>query len=150
MKSLKLRFLLSFVGLMTIVNLFSQDKHDYATPLGKSIFYREVRDANRVLLRMSEVGPISKGMDGIVLVFNMRQDLSRITRPLKLISFNSTSEEANSHLEIYYHEGTITIRRKTYPNSEFYYDYNLYDPMFTVDEGVVQWEVHLYLSLIHI
>ena len=102
---------------MTIVNLFSQDKHDYATPLGKSIFYREVRDANRVLLRMSEVGPISKGMDGIVLVFNMRQDLSRITRPLKLISFNSTSEEANSHLEIYYHEGTITIRRKTYPLS---------------------------------
>ena len=55
MKSFKLRFLLSLVGLMTIVNLFSQDKHDYATPLGKSVFYREVRDANRTVLRMSEV-----------------------------------------------------------------------------------------------
>ena len=146
MESLKLRFLLSLVGLMTIVNLFSQDKHSYATPLGKSIFYREVRDANRTVLRMSEASSISTGMDGLVLVFNMRQDLSKITRPLKLVSFNSTSEEANSHLEIYYHKGTITIRRKTYPNSAFYYAYNLYDPMFTVDAGVVQWEVHLYFT----
>ena len=91
MKSFKLRFLLSLVGLMTIVNLFSQDKHDYATPLGKSVFYREVRDANRTVLRMSEVGPITSGTDGLVLVFNMKQNLSQITRPLKLVSFNSTS-----------------------------------------------------------
>lgn len=146
MKNFKLRFLLFLAGLMTIVNLFSQDKHNYATPLGKSIFYREVRDANRTVLRMSEVGPISAGVDGLVLVFNMRQDLSKVTRPLKLVSFNSTSEEANSHLEIYYHQGTITIRRKTAPNSAYYYDYNLYDPMFTVDGGVVQWEVHLYFT----
>mgnify|MGYP000774227782 CR=1 FL=1 len=138
------RILLGFLLLSS--GVYAQDKHSYATPLGKSIFYREVRDANRVLLRMSEVGPISKGMDGVVLVFNMRQDLSKLTHPLKLISFNSTYEEANSHLEIYYHKGTITIRRKTYPNSKFYYDYNLYDPMFTVDEGVVQWEVHLYFT----
>lgn len=146
MKCSKLRCILFLVGLMTIVNLFSQDKHSYATPLGKSIFYREVRDANRTVLRMSEVGPITAGVDGLVLVFNMRQDLSKVTRPLKLVSFNSTSEEANSHLEIYYHQGTITIRRKTYPNSTYYYDYNLYDPMFTVDGGVVQWEVHLYFT----
>lgn len=146
MKCFKLRCILFLVGLMTIVNLFSQDKHSYATPLGKSIFYREVRDANRTVLRVSEVSPITAGTDGLVLVFNMRQDLSKVTRPLKLVSFNSTSEEANSHLEIYYHQGTITIRRKTAPNSAYYYDYNLYDPMFTVDGGVVQWEVHLYFT----
>ena len=49
-------------------------------------------------------------------------------------------------MEIYYHQGTIAIRRKTAPNSAYYYDYNLYDPMFTVDGGVVQWEVHLYFT----
>ena len=36
MKNFKLRCVLSLVGLLTIVNLFSQDKHDYITPLGKS------------------------------------------------------------------------------------------------------------------
>lgn len=104
------RILLVFLLLSS--GVYAQDKHSYATPLGKSIFYREVRDANRTVLRMSEVGSISAGTDGLVLVFNMRQDLSKVTRPLKLVSFNSTSEEANSHLEIYYHQGTITIRRK--------------------------------------
>ena len=48
--------------------------------------------------------------------------------------------------QIYYSAGTITIRRKTSPNSEYYYDYNLYDPMFTLDQGVTQWEVHLYFT----
>lgn len=146
MKSFNLRCILSLVGLMAMANLFSQDKHSYATPLGKSIFHREVRDANRTVLRMSEVSPITAGIDGIALVFNMRQDLSLVTRPLKLVSFNSTFEEANTHLEIYYDKGTITIRRRTAPNSAYYYDYNLYDPMFTVDKGVVQWEVHLYFT----
>lgn len=146
MKSVKLRCILLLVGLMTIANSFSQDKHNYATPLGKSLFHREVRDANRTVLRMSEIGPVSAGTDGLVVVFSMKQDLSLVTRPLKLLSFNSTSEEANSHMEIYYHEGTITIRRKTSPNSEYYYDYNLYDPMFTIDGGAAQWEVHLYFT----
>ena len=59
MKSFNLRCVLFLVGLMTVVNLFSQDKHSYATPLGKSIFHREVRDANRTVLRMSEVSPIT-------------------------------------------------------------------------------------------
>ena len=76
MESFKLRCVLLLVGLMTIMNLFSQDKHDYATPLGKSVFYREVTDANRTVLRMSEVGPLSAGVDGLVVSFNMRQNLS--------------------------------------------------------------------------
>ena len=37
-------------------------------------------------------------LDGLVVSFNMRQNLSQVTRPLKLLSFNSTSEEANSCL----------------------------------------------------
>lgn len=146
MNNFKSRCILSLVGLMTIVNLFSQDKHDYATPLGKSLFYREVRDANRTVLRMNEISPLTSGMDGLVIVFNMRQNLSEVTRPLKLVSFNGSAEENNSHLEIYYHQGTITIRRKIASNSAYYYDYNLYDPMFTVDQGVSQWEVHLYFT----
>ena len=32
------------------------------------------------------------------------------------------------------------------PRSELYYDYNLYDPMFTVDEGVTTWEVRLFFT----
>lgn len=146
MKNFKLRLVLSLIGLMAITHLFSQDKHSYATPLGKSVFYREVRDANRTVLRMSEVGPITSGTDGLVVVFNMRQNLKQVTRPLKLLSFNSTAEEENSHLEILYHKGTITIRRKMAPNSAYYYDYDLYDPMFTTDNAVVQWEVRLYFT----
>ena len=146
MKNFKLRCVLSLVGLLIIVNLFSQDKHDYITPLGKSLFFREVRDANRTILRMSEISPVTSGMDGLVVVFSMRQNLSQVTRPLKLVSFNSTVEENNSHLEVYYYDGTITVRRKTSPNSAYYYDYNLYDPMFTVDRGVSQWEIHLYFT----
>lgn len=146
MKNFKLRCVLSLVGLLTIVNLFSQDKHDYITPLGKSLFFREVRDANRTVLRMNEISPVTSGVDGLVVVFNMRQNLSQVTRPLKLVSFNSTAEENNSHLEVYYYDGTITVRRKTSPNSAYYYDYNLYDPMFTVDQGVSQWEIHLYFT----
>ena len=117
MKSLNLKFVLLLVGLMTVINLYAQDKHNYATPLGRSVFHKEVRDANRMVLRMSEVSPLSSGID-----------------------------EANSHLEIYYHEGTITLRRRMAPKSELYYDYNLYDPMFTVDEGVTTWEVHLFFT----
>ena len=128
MKNFKLRCVLSLVGLLTIVNLFSQDKDDYITPLGKSLFFREVRYANRTVLRMNEISPVTSGMDGLVVVFNMRQNLSQVTRPLKLVSFNSTAEENNSHLEVYYYDGTITVRRKTSPNSAYYYDYNLYDP----------------------
>lgn len=138
-KILLMLFLLPF-------GVYAQDKHNYATPLGRSVFHKEVRDANRMVLRMSEVSSLSSGIDGLTVVFSMRQNLNQVTRPLKLLSFNSTSEEANSHLEIYYHEGTITLRRRMAPKSELYYDYNLYDPMFTVDEGVTTWEVHLFFT----
>lgn len=144
MGNLKLRCALSLVGLMAIMSLFSQDKHDYITPFGKTLLYREVTDANRTILRMSEISPISTGIDGLVVSFNMRQNLSLVTRPLKLLSFRSM-EEADSYLEIYYHNGTITIRRKMNSGSSYYYDYNLYDPMFTVDAGVTQWDAPSFL-----
>lgn len=146
MKYFKLRSLLLVIGLMAITSLFSQDKHDYATPLGRSVFYRDVRDANRTVLRMNEASSITAGTDGLTVVFNMRQDLSQVSRPLKLLSFNSTAEEENSHLEIYYQDGTFNVRRKMSPNSPYYYDYKLYNQMFTVDQGVSQWEVHLYFT----
>lgn len=145
MKNLNLKLALLLVGLITTTNLFSQDKHNYATPLGKSLFYREVRDANRISLKMSEISALSAGMDGLMVSFNMKQDLSLVSRPLKLLSFTSDNEE-NSYLDVFYDKGTITLRRKMFPGSECYYDYNLYDPMFTVDKGITQWEVHLYFT----
>ena len=145
MKNFNLRFQLFLVGLMTFLNIFSQDNHNYGTPLGKSLFYREVRDANRTILRMSEIAPVTSGMDGLTVVFNMRQNLSQLSRPLKLLSFTNGTEE-NSYLDIFYDSGTIVVRRKLSSGSNNYYDYILYDPMFTVNQGVSQWEVHLFFT----
>lgn len=145
MKHFNLKFVLLLVELVTVVNLFSQDKHDYVTPLGKSLFYKEVKDANRISLKMNEISAPSTGMDGLVVSFNMKQDLSLVSRPLKLISFTNDNE-ANSYLDVFYDKGTITLRRKMHPGASSYYDYNLYDPMFTVDKGITQWEVHIYFT----
>lgn len=145
MKSTKLRIILSLVGLMMITNLFSQDNHNYYTPAGRGLFYREVTDANRTILRMNEVSEPTSGVNGIVLTFNMRQDLSKVVRPLKLLSFTHTTE-ANSFIDVFYDAGTITLRRKIADGSPYYYDYNLYDPMFTVDQGVTQWEVRFFFT----
>ena len=51
-KILLMFFLLPF-------GVYVQDKHNYATPLGRSVFHKEVRDANRMVLRMSEVSSLS-------------------------------------------------------------------------------------------
>lgn len=126
-------------------NTFAQDDHNYLTPLGNSLYYKEVQDANRMVLGMNEVKAMSAGKDGLTVVFSMQQDLSKVTGPLKLLSF-TIDTEANSFIDIFYDDATITIRRKFRPGSPYYYDYNLYDPMFTVDSGVTKWEIHLYFT----
>ena len=49
-------------------------------------------------------------------------------------------------MDLFYNAGTFTVRRKYNPGSEYYYDYHLYDPMFTIDSGAVMWEVHLFFT----
>lgn len=133
------------VCLLFCYELYSQDNHNYLTPMGNSLYFQNVTDANRKILSMNEIAPVSESKDGLTVVFSMRQDLSKVTRPLKLLSFTATTED-QSHLDIFYDSGTITIRRKMAPGSSLYYDYNLYDPMFDVSSGVVTWEVHLYFT----
>lgn len=125
--------------------IFSQDKHGYITKLGTNLFYREVQDANRTVLKMNEIRPITAGMDGLTVTFNFTVNLRLVTKPLKLLSFTNSSE-SNSYIDFFYDSGTITVRRKYGPGSEYYYDYQLYDPLFTIDSGVVMWEIYIFFT----
>lgn len=145
MKINKLRFLLLLMSLAIIVEVWAQDKHDYVTPSGKSVFFRDVVDANRTVLRMNEISPLTTDKDGLMVSFDMRANLSLITRPLKLLSFTLETEE-QSFLDVFYDKGTLTFRRKYSSGSSFYYDYNLYDPLFLVEAGEMTWEVHLFFT----
>lgn len=144
-KYLKITIALFFFKGLFISSVFSQDKHGYITRLGKNLFNREVRDANRTILGMNEIQTVTTGMDGLTVTFYLTVNLSQVTRPLKLISF-SNGTESNSYMDLFYNAGTITIRRKYAPGSEYYYDYHLYDPMFLVDATVVTWEVHVFFT----
>lgn len=93
-------------------NTFAQDDHNYLTPLGNSLYYKEVQDANRMVLGMNEVKAISAGKDGLTVVFSMQQDLSKVTEPLKLISF-TTDTEANSFIDIFYDDATLVSTKKS-------------------------------------
>lgn len=144
-KYLKITIALFFFKGLFISSVFSQDKHGYITRLGKNLFNREVRDANRTILGMNEIQTVTTGMDGLTVTFYLTVNLGQVTRPLKLISF-SNGTESNSYMDLFYNAGTITIRRKYAPGSEYYYDYHLYDPMFLVDAAVVTWEVHVFFT----
>lgn len=134
-----------FFEALLIPSIFSQDKHGYITRLGKNLFYREVHDANRTILGMNEIQPVTAGMDGLTVTFYFTANLSQVNKPLKLLSFTNSTEN-NSYVDIFYNAGTITVRRKYAPGSKYYYDYHLYDPMFTVDSGAVMWEVHVFFT----
>lgn len=144
-KYFELMIALLFIEALFISSVFSQDKHDYITQLGSNLFYREVRDANRTILSMNEIRPVTEGMDGLTVTFYFTADLSLVTKPLKLLSFTAGTEN-NSYVDLFYNAGTLTVRRKYNAGSEYYYDYHLYDPMFTVDSGAVMWEVHLFFT----
>ena len=144
-KYLKVIVALFFLESLFISFVFSQDKHGYITKLGTNLFYREVRDANRTVLSMSEIRPVTAGMDGLTVTFYFTANLSQITKPLKLLSFTNGTED-KSYIDFFYDNGTMTVRRKYAPGSEYYYDYRLYDPMFTIDSGAVMWEVHIFFT----
>lgn len=140
-----MRLLLLLVAILIAGNLYSQDKHGYITPVGSTVFYRAVRNADRTVLGMNELGTIPSGMDGLTVDFYLTVDFSTVKKPLKLLSFTNTSE-GNSYLDIFYDKGTITIRRKYASGSQYYYDYNLYDPMFVDTTGVKEWQIKVWFT----
>lgn len=131
--------------LLSVFNSQAQDKHDYATPLGKTVFFRDVQDANRMSIGMNEIQPLSDGTTGLMVMFNLRADLSQINRPVKLLSFSTAGEDV-SHLDIFYTNRTIMVRRRIEAGSPFYYDYDLYDPMFSIESGDVTWEIKVFFT----
>ena len=131
--------------ILTNLGIHGQDNHDYATPVGDCVWFRDVRDANRTILTMSEIQPLSDGTTGLMALFNLRTDLSQVRKPLKLLSFTSGTE-ADSHLDIFYWNRTIILRRRLAPGSPYYYDYDLYDPMFTAESGDVTWEIKVFFT----
>ena len=145
MKYLKIIIALFFFEGLFISSVFSQDKHGYVKRFGKNLFNREVRDANRTILGMNEIQPVTTGMDGLTVTFYLTVNLRQVTRPLKLISFTNGTE-SNSYMDLFYNAGTITVRRKYAPGSQYYYDYHLYDPMFLTDPAVVTWEIHAFFT----
>lgn len=147
MKYADLRFILSLTGFMVILNLFAQDDHNYNTPLGKSLFFETVIDADRASISMNELSPLSTGMDGLTVVCHLMAQLNLMTSDqiLKIMTFTQDTEE-NAFLEIYYQNKTIMVRRRITPGSKYYYDYNLYDPMFLATSESTTWAVHVYFT----
>jgi hypothetical protein len=85
------------------------------------------------------------GSDGLMVSFRLRCNLDQIHRPLKLLSF-TTTDESNSFLDILYDSGTLTFRRKMSPGSKYYYDYNLFDPMFQRTGDELTWEIRVFFT----
>ena len=110
-KYLKIIIALFFFESLFASFVFSQDKHGYITKLGTNLFYREVQDANRTVLSMNEIRPVTAGMDGLTVTFYFTANLSKVTKPLKLLSFTNSTED-KSYIDLFYDKGTITVRRK--------------------------------------
>ena len=68
----RLRLLAIIVLSLLAIKLFSQDKRDYITPLGKNLYHKVVTDANGMVLPLSDISPVSSGKDGLTVVFSMR------------------------------------------------------------------------------
>lgn len=124
------------------LSVHAQDKHGYDTPLGRSVFYRNVTDAVGTTVSMSEISSLSQGVDGLMVLFNLRADLSG-AQPLKLLTF-TLQDEANSIIDIFYDSGTLRIDRRF--QGDYKYDYILYDPLFVQDQGTLTWEVRVYFT----
>lgn len=147
MKNINLKLILSLIGLMVISEIFAQDDHNYRTPIGKSLYFSTVTDADRSSISMNELSPLSANMDGLTVVCHLRAKFNQMTaaQKLKLMSFTQDTEE-NAFLEIYYQNKTIMIRRKIAPGSEYYYDYDLYDPMFLATSESTVWGIAVYFT----
>lgn len=138
------------IGLLISLSALAQDNHNYLTPKGVSLYYKEVQNADRFILNMNEINPVPENMDGMCVTFSLRTDLSLANSNLKLISLTVGSENS-SFMDVFYNRGTLTFRRKHDSGSPYYYDYNLFDPLFiigagSVAQGVSNWEVRLFFT----
>lgn len=132
--------------LFLTVNVYSQDKHDYVTPLEKNLYHKVVQDANGMVLPMTELSTVSAGKDGLALVFYLRTVLKNVKEPLKLVSFMMGSE-SNTFMEIYYHNGTLSFHRRINllePNLA--YDYELFDPLFDISESELTTKISIFFT----
>lgn len=136
---------IALMVLLTRHQASAQDNHNYATPMGTNVFFRDVQDANRTILEMHNLEPFAEDIDGLLVAFNFRANLSQMKKPVKLLTFTTSTEE-NAHLELYYSNSTIMLRRKIAPGSPYYYDYELFDPMFVPEEGDVTWEIKVFFT----
>lgn len=143
----KIYFMLFFLPLMTFsyVSMMAQDNYNYQTPLGESLYYEEVNDANGKVLSMDNIKVMSPDIDGLAVIFSIKLDLTEVINPIKLISFTESDIE-NSYLDVFYHDETLIFRKKFTSGSQYYYDYKLYDPLFVADAGVTKWELKLLFT----
>lgn len=136
---------LLFVMIFTALGVMAQDNYNYQTPIGESLYYEEVNDANGKVLSMDNIKAISSDNDGLAIIFSIKLDLTKVVEPIKLISFTASNVE-NSYLDVFYHDETLIFRKKFSPGSQYYYDYKLYDPLFVADAGVTKWEIKLLFT----
>lgn len=116
-------------------NLIAQDKRDYLTPQGKSLFYKQINDANGLTISMDQLSEVSAQKNGLSITFFLKADLSSIVSPLKLLSFFYDTE-TSTFLEVFYHNGTIMVRRRVnLLEPKLTYDYELFDPLFDIEAG---------------
>lgn len=147
MRYLNMRFILSLIGLMVIFDLFGQDDHNYSTPIGKTLYFKTVLDADRTHVSMNEISPLSEGKDGLTVACHLRAQLHLMSpeKKLKIMSFTVDTED-HSFLDVFYQNQTITLRRKIAPGSALFYDYNLYEPMFLATSESTTWGIYIYFT----
>lgn len=120
-----------------ICNSLAQDKRDYITPQDRSVYYKQISDANGLIISMDQLSELSPQKNGLSITFFLKADLSSIVTPLKLLSF-MYDVETNTFLEIFYHNGTIMIRRRVnLLEPKLSYDYELFDPLFDIESGKI-------------
>ena len=142
----RLRLLAIIVLSLLAIKLFSQDKRDYITPLGKNLYHKVVTDANGMVLPLSDISPVSSGKDGLTVVFSLRTNLSSFSKPLKLLSF-MYDNESNTFVEVFYHNGTLSFRRRVNLLLPILsYDYELFDPLIDIKSGESTTVISLFFT----
>lgn len=104
---------------------FAQGPFDYDTPLGKRIYGQNVV-SKELIIEPIEFGSEMTGYDGLTIVTSF--NLLSSGGEQKLITFANSLHE--KYLEVFYKENTVMFRRY-YPGTTNYYDYLLYDQLFT-------------------
>lgn len=141
---------LFFLLLVTTIG-YAQDNHNYATPLNETVYTITQDDATGYILPMSYLSNIPTGRDGLTFEFSISGDLKDLPngKQVRILGFytgESTPGDNGCFLELYYKDSTISIRRRLAQGSSAYYDYELYDPMFSSNTDFSEWVVTVYVT----